>query len=359
MVENLHILNFKKIKALSLQKLSRVNLLVGDNNVGKSTILEAMSLYLANGSDRQIWKLLKDRGESMPSGRENISDVDHRASFLSLFHNRQENYSSQYGIWIGENLKSDECLSIHQVYLSENRTNHKSSATLFLSQEEMEREQFNITDAGIRILSKTHASYISYKQNAPGFMQVARIVPFEYVRSSDLTLADNASRYDAITLTDLEQYVAEALRIINPDIDRISFINDSDGSGRRIPVASLRGSKDRIRLSSMGDGIIRMLTVILALLNCKDGAFLIDEFETGLYYTVQDKLWKTVFMLAEKLNIQVFATTHSSDCIRSFAKANDGSGTLTRLEEQGGVFFTTAYSDSELIFATNNQIELR
>ncbi len=109
----------------------------------------------------------------------------------------------------------------------------------------------------------------------------------------------------------------------------------------------------------MGDGVNRMLTVILALLNCREGVFMIDEFETGLYYTVQTKLWEIVFMLAEKLNIQVFVTTHSSDCIRSFAKVNKGQGTLIRLEEHEGEFSITSYSDSELIFATNNQIELR
>ena len=145
MIENLHILNFKKIKALALLKLNRVNLLVGDNNVGKSTILEALSLYLANGSDRQIWKLLNDRGESIPTTGVNTAGSINRDYFLSLFHNREENYSSNYGIWIGETLTLGKCLNITQVYLSESRTSDNSPLIRLLSEEELGKESFNIT----------------------------------------------------------------------------------------------------------------------------------------------------------------------------------------------------------------------
>ena len=356
MIGTLHILNFKKVKSLTLPKLNRVNLLVGDNNVGKSTILEALSLYLSNGSESQIWKLLSNRGEAISPLDENIADYN-REHYLSLFHNREENYSKQFGISIGESMISDQCLRISQIYYSESRTSDNTPIIHLFSQEDVEEKHFNITGTGIRVSSKSKTFHISYQSNTPSFRQIAKLAPFEYVRSSDFTPTENASRYDAITLTDVEPYVAEALRFIHPDIDRISFVNDSPRW--RIPMASFKDSKKRIRLSSMGDGINRMLTVILALLNCKGGVFMIDEFETGLYYTVQTKLWEIVFMLAEKLNIQVFATTHSSDCIRSFAKANNGQGTLIRMEEHEGELTTTSYSDSELIFATNNQIELR
>ena len=65
----------------------------------------------------------------------------------------------------------------------------------------------------------------------------------------------------------------------------------------------------------MGDGINRILTIILAMVNCENGYLLIDEFENGLHYSVQEKLWEIIFYLAKRLNIQVFATTHSNDTI--------------------------------------------
>ena len=53
-------------------------------------------------------------------------------------------------------------------------------------------------------------------------------------------------------------------------------------------------------------------------MNAKDGVLLIDEAENGLHWEVHDKLWEILFRLAEQLNVQVFATTHSQDCVRGF-----------------------------------------
>ena len=52
----------------------------------------------------------------------------------------------------------------------------------------------------------------------------------------------------------------------------------------------------------------------------KKGYLLIDEFENGLYYSIQEEVWQKLFELADELDIQVFATTHSQDTIKSFCK---------------------------------------
>ncbi len=65
----------------------------------------------------------------------------------------------------------------------------------------------------------------------------------------------------------------------------------------------------------------RLLGLALALVNAKDGILLIDEIESGLHYSVQPDMWRLIFETAAKLNVQVFATTHSLDCIRAFESA--------------------------------------
>ncbi len=67
--------------------------------------------------------------------------------------------------------------------------------------------------------------------------------------------------------------------------------------------------------------MLRALGISLALVNVKDGILLIDEFENGLYYSVQPDLWQSIFRVARRLNVQVFATTHSWDCVEGFQKA--------------------------------------
>ncbi len=67
----------------------------------------------------------------------------------------------------------------------------------------------------------------------------------------------------------------------------------------------------------------------LALVNSSNGFLLIDEFENGLHYSVLHKVWKLIFRLAKDLNVQVFATTHSHDCVTAFQAASQNSDEAT------------------------------
>lgn len=114
----------------------------------------------------------------------------------------------------------------------------------------------------------------------------------------------------------------------------------------------------------MGDGINRILTIILALVNSENGYLLIDEFENGLHYSVQADLWEIVFFLAERLNIQVFATTHSEDCISGFEQVlnealTTASGHLIRLDRIDGEIRQTSFDPEEMKLAGEKDIELR
>jgi len=114
----------------------------------------------------------------------------------------------------------------------------------------------------------------------------------------------------------------------------------------------------------MGDGINRILTIILALVNADNGYLLIDEFENGLHYSVQEKLWNIIFNLSKKLGIQVFATTHSEDCIIGFEtvlnnKTNQLEGKLIRLELIEGSVRQVEFNAKELKIANDENIETR
>ena len=113
----------------------------------------------------------------------------------------------------------------------------------------------------------------------------------------------------------------------------------------------------------MGDGINRILTIILSMLNCRDGILLVDEFENGLHYSVQTVLWELVCRLAQQLNIQVFATTHSNDCIKSFLSATQNNRNLSRLirlEQRKSGEVAVMYDEAdELDYINFNNIETR
>jgi AAA15 family ATPase/GTPase len=123
------------------------------------------------------------------------------------------------------------------------------------------------------------------------------------------------------------------------------------------------GKSKPLPLQNLGNGIWRNLGIALALVNAKDGILLIDEFEHGLYYSVQPDLWGFIFRLARSLNVQVFATTHSWDCIEAFQRAasedHQEEGLLIRLESKKGEIGVTLYDERVLTIATREHIEVR
>ncbi len=113
----------------------------------------------------------------------------------------------------------------------------------------------------------------------------------------------------------------------------------------------------------MGEGMNRMLGIALALVNAKDGMLLIDEVDTGLHYSVLPDLWKLIFEVAHRLNVQVFATSHSKDCVEAFQQAADNNkdeeGILVRLEVQDGEVVPVTFDERMLNIATREHIEVR
>src|SRR5262249_57748030 len=111
------------------------------------------------------------------------------------------------------------------------------------------------------------------------------------------------------------------------------------------------------------EGMDRLLGIALALVNAKDGILLIDEIESGLHYSVQPDVWRLVFATVQRLNVQVFATTHSWDCIAAFQQAaeenKDEEGLLIRLENKKGKIVATEFDERRLGIATREEIEVR
>jgi len=86
----------------------------------------------------------------------------------------------------------------------------------------------------------------------------------------------------------------------------------------RIAVVRSRTLSRRVPPGSYGDGLNRLFGIILSLVNARDGLLLIDEVENGMHYSVQLELWRAIFQLSKRLDLQVFATSHSWDSFVAF-----------------------------------------
>lgn len=374
MLNSLYINNYRNLKDLKISTLGRVNLITGKNNTGKSTILEAIAIYASGGDLNIINELLKERGEALkdnygisdrhPFGNNNIN------AFSSIFNNRKIGFDKNDAILIGtlentifadENI-SDKVVSIRFIQFSDEiiRDSQGPINKRIIS-------HFNQRDENLKIGFEIRNGNNSNIQS----LESARIRTntffdkndkFEFIGTRNIDKENNGKLWDEIVFTEKEQYAIEALKIIEPFVERIAFIGENPRS--RTAVIKLSNSSTVLPLRSMGDGINRILTIILGLVNAENGFLLIDEFETGLHYSVQEKLWEIIFVIAEKLKIQVFVTTHSNDCILSYEKVLNNidiksNGNLIRLDNINGTIKQVAFDAKELQIANDNEIDIR
>jgi len=119
-----------------------------------------------------------------------------------------------------------------------------------------------------------------------------------------------------------------------------------------------------IPVNLLGGGMANFLSVALAMLDSSNGVVLIDEIENGLHYSVLHKLWQAVFRWSQELNVQVFATTHSTECIRAFhtslgATLFESEARLFRLERRDENCRAVEYSRADLAESLESNWEVR
>lgn len=338
--------NFRLFDKLEVKRLGRINLIVGRNNAGKSAFLEAVYIYAA-GADTEVFsELIKSRQEYWePSGQDNTKGFSF-SPFRHFFKGHKIPLPNESGFKLA---KSKNITPLHvktATYVSEETNNGFSRRKLSNPDEinlnsEIEvyvvAEQENNTqllfseergfDPRRRLfLSKKHSNLFSAIQLVP---------------TQGISDRKTAQLWDAINLTDLANVVIDGLKLIEARLLGLAFVESESPRADRLPLVKLQGQEERVSLKSLGDGVTRVFHIMLALVNAKDGILLIDEFENGLHWTVQESVWRVLFQMAARLNVQVFCTTHSRDCIMAF-------DTVWQDFEQEGAFFRLYAHDSEI-----------
>ncbi len=183
------------------------------------------------------------------------------------------------------------------------------------------------------------------------------------VLSSGMDIDDTGELWRRTAGYPAEDAVIEALRLLEPALDRIHFVGGHDDVGGGYFRVRMSGEEAPVPLRSLGEGMHRMLEMALAIVNARDGMLLVDEFENGLHYSVLEGVWAYLFRLALSLNVQVFATTHSWDAVMAFqaaASTSAAEGCLVRLHrDQRGAVRAATFTEAELERVARVHIEVR
>ena len=356
---------FRGIEDLTVSRLGRVNLISGRNGVGKTSLLDAVRVYAARGRYTTLLEVLRVREEIVA-----VNGYDRGYAFApdweSLFHGRR--ISSDAFISIGPSNERDR-IGIQADYLSEEELGlWESSVPEYVPDEDLRSLTVKFQDTKHEVPIVPGLT-LPRKGIRGGASEIPSAIPCE-IQGPGLPSNQDIARYwDRIALTDDESKAINALNLIFDDkVERAAIVNENGKSplhdGRRA-VVRMVGKKRPVSLKSLGDGAVRLFSVALALANSKDGFLLIDEVENGIRYSLQYDFWKMVMRAAYENNVQVFATTHSWDCVRGFSYAametEEVEGRLVRLfmHRKSGKIRAVEYSERDLQIAAEQGIEVR
>ena len=277
--------NFKKFESLEIKNIGLFNLIVGDNNIGKTSLLEALlfnkekELYLK----RLIYAYIH-RTNIYPDKNEHSTDIVSYSykldkSFLQEF-KKDENKEIVF------KLKNGRVKSIYKLNFSE-VPNKSSDCINLLTNNKINLENIDYTE----IINQPFVTY------GKGF---------------SLDLGKAYDKYIRIERNSEKEFL-EDLRVFIPNIESV-YVN----SNGHIEIREIDAND--IPLYQYGEGANKLFRILVLLSIYKGGILLIDEIDSGIHYSRFKHFWRTLLKIAMKHNTQIFATTHDEECIKFFTE---------------------------------------
>lgn len=314
-VKKLNIDTYRGIKKLQLNNFNDINILTGDNNTGKTSILEILS-SLKNPSVTSSWKTALRIPENVfLSNQFSLFE-----SFKLLF-----NVEDEKIIKYNYDLNGEKNITIkakeEEVLLTSQQRN-KILGIINLSDEENEEETYILSKSlelefyeNDNLLNKDIIIETSRKlfdkSKEQDNIKVIYISPFQHIESTKYlnNISDDPKLF---------QDLLEVLQEFDKDILNISASN----IGKTV-VYKILSKQKTIPLNAYGDGMKKAILLISAVVNAKNGILLLDEFETAIHTSAMNKVFSWILKICLKLNVQLFLTSHSKEAIEKVLNCSE------------------------------------
>lgn len=285
-MQQIQIKDFKCFTDFKAQGFSRVNLLGGKNNVGKTAFLEACFVNVSAQNIKSFTGALV----SIKFMRENLNlllgDIDN---------NMQQFIEQSNGLFIQSNINTCS-------YQVKNK-------------EGIKKYYFSFKDESIATNVNEFSFELGYTANT------------QFIDNFGLSNSEIVRNYSAVQKKDAEAELNIILNEFDPSIEAFKIIDEK-------PQCKVNGLY--LELTELGDGVRHLASIVVSLFSSESGYLFIDEMDNGIHYTVLGELWRVILTLSAKLNVQVFATTHSKECIEAFNRVQQD------LDDNQSVYFEMA-----------------
>ena len=350
MLESLQIRNFRVFKALEINPLSHVNLIAGRNNSGKTSFLEALFLLVGAGNPRMAINAHVIRGLQLNVPLQEMASDN---LWDQLFHDMNNEklieiagHHTSYGHLVLEIELKDQPIT----GLSSNRKIGFSMTS------PIGDHRLVIRFSGFG--NPSVESHIHVKGQEVEIKQPNMQVPYIGIilLSRLRNDRDDAERLETLRRQKRAKLVVEALRIIEP---RLQSVEVYSSGGSRVIYGDV-GLSEMVPMPVMGEGMTQIARIVLAISSAPDGVVLVDEIENGIHHSVLSDLWRVVDDAAERFNAQLFATTHSLECVTAAHEAlGPDRFRLHRLEVADATNRCVTYESDSIRAAIRHGFEVR
>ncbi len=269
-IKEIKIKNFKCFKDFKAEGFGRVNLISGRNNVGKTALMEACYVNVYSQTLKTFVMALQD----IKYMRENLNILANRNLFSAKIFIERSN-----GINVVSNINN-----------SSFKIDERDGMKLYDFQFNKQHINVNINDFSYELQSVDNINFID---------------------SFGLSNSNIISNFSAIQKQDKESFLNTILKDFDQNIDAFKIIDD---------LPQCKVSNQWLEITEFGDGVRHIVSIVSSLFKSANGYIFIDELENGIHYTQLDKLWEIILTVSKEQNVQVFATTHSKECIESYAR---------------------------------------
>ena len=297
MINNLTIERLRGIRKSILDDFGRFNIFLGHNNCGKTTVLEAIYLFLGNDNIignvniNNLRQLIVDSDEKYKLNFHNL-DTNYPITLSGTYDKTQRNAEFKYWERFAEaidvnDIKNKQTALEKEYGLNltfETSTGTYQSKLILSSNKEKQARAEGPNELGSHINSVYLSSIIGHDNFAVNF-------------------------YSEILKKKKEEKLKAILCEIEPTIKDIVIANG-------LIMVDI-GLSQRVPIQVLGDGIRKIFDIIIAMFQCENGIMMIDEMENGFHFQSMPILWRAIIQTAKELNVQVFATTHNIDTLQA------------------------------------------
>lgn len=352
MYESIRIEGLRALDHIRLGGLRRVNLVVGKNNVGKTTVLEGLLLLGGATNPAMLLTLGFMRGQRLDRSRPDPEPI-----WRSFSHAFQDSRVIELaGRWEGEPAERVLLITRQLAHVSSPMDEDNTVAHAF---GENRTSGVSFRYSGADGSQQTTSATLEDGQIKTSNQRARKdFVRTALVSARARTLDREADQYGYLLKMKKEAPVLEALRLLDDRILRLEIVHESGAPA----IYCDMGFPTLVPLTVCGDGVVRLFSFVVELTSVAGGVLLVDEIDAGLHHSVMGPFWRILRELAERNDVQIFATTHSDDLLRSALTAFEDDLSwfrLHRLDRRKEGIVAVSYEDDTLLLARDERFEVR